>query len=511
MSGKSYDVVVIGAGNGGLTSAAVAAKEGLKTLLVEQHNLPGGFATSFVRGRFEFEPSLHELCDLGAPDNLGGLGEFFKRLGLDVEWCEVPEAYRMILTDEGEKLDVVMPFGVKEYVDKMEYYVPGSRAKTEEFIALCQEVLDAIGYIAASKGKADKKVLMSKYSNFLKTAPYSLEQVENAMKIPKKVKDILNAYWCYIGIPSDRINFTVFGAMFMKYLLNKAYIPKYRSHEVSSSLEDIIRKNNGEILYNTKAEKILVEGGQIKGVKLSNGEVVATNYVISNASAHNVYSNMIEPMNEVPLMAYKSGNARRVGPSGYVVYLGLNKPYEELGLTDYSYFIYPSMDTNKLYNSMKNRNSNPIQATVCLNRANPDCSPKGTTIMSFTTLYVEDAWDDVKPENYFKVKNEIALRMVEEFEKATGIKLKEYIEEFEVATPVTFARYTGAYNGSIYGYEPDSWDSILPRMMMMEQDMLIKGLRFSGGFAFRIHGYSSSYMSGETSALLTVKDIREGK
>lgn len=507
---KNYDIVVIGAGNGGLTAAAVAAKSGLKTLLVEQHNLPGGFASSFVRGRFEFEPSLHELCDHGAGENLGGLGEFFKGLGLDVEWLAIPDAYRLIITGKGEEKDITMPFGIKDYVDKMESYVPGSRAKTEEFIALCEEVLDAIAYIGASKGKADKKVLMKSYPNFLKTASYSLEQVEDAMKIPQPVKDILNAYWCYLGIPVSRCNFTVYAAMFLKYLTLGAVIPKYRSHEVSSALDAKIREFGGDILYNTKIRKILVENNAVVGVQTENGERIGTRYVISNASPHTVYSSMIEPSSAVPPLAVKSSNARRVGPAGFVVYLGLNKSAEELGLKDYSYFIYHSSDTDKLYESMKQRGDEIIQAAICLNVANPDCSPQGTSIMSFTTLFTEGTWDNVKPEEYFKEKNKIAYRIVDGFESATGIKIRDAIEEFEVATPVTFANYCNAYNGAIYGYEPDSWDSLLPRMMMMEQDTLIKGLRFSGGFAFRVHGYSSSYMSGETAALLTVKACKEG-
>lgn len=508
---KKYDVVVIGAGNGGLTAAAVAAKSGLKTLLVEQHNLPGGFATSFVRGRFEFEPSLHELCDHGIGDNLGGVGKLFKSLDLDVEWVSIPDAYRMIITGKGEEKDIVMPFGIEDYINKMEYYVPNSRAKTEEFITLCKEILDAIGYIAASKGKADKKVLMKEYPNFLKTAPYSIEQVQNAMKIPQPVKDILNAYWCYLGIPVSRCNFTVFAAMFLKYLLHGAVIPKNRSHEVSSALDAKIREHGGELLYNTKVKKILVENNSVIGIITDKGEKILTNHIISNATPHTVYSSMIEPSCAVPPLAVKTANARRVGPGGYVVYLGLNKTCEELGLKDYSYFIYHSADTDKLYNSMKKRGRDTIQATVCLNVANPDCSPKGTSIMSFTTLFAEDAWEGVEPSDYFKEKNRIAYCMIDEFEKATGIKIRDSIEEFEVATPVTFANYCNAYNGSIYGYEPDSWDSLLPRMMMMDQDILIKGLRFSGGFAFRLHGYSSSYMSGETAALLTVKDIKEGQ
>ena len=66
---NKYDVIVVGAGNGGLAAAANTAKAGLKTLLLEKHNLPGGCATSFRRGRFEFEPSLHELCSVGTAEN----------------------------------------------------------------------------------------------------------------------------------------------------------------------------------------------------------------------------------------------------------------------------------------------------------------------------------------------------------------------------------------------------------------------------------------------------------
>jgi len=56
-----YDVIVIGAGNGGLTASASLAKRGARVLLLERHNLPGGCATSFIRGRFEFEVALHQL------------------------------------------------------------------------------------------------------------------------------------------------------------------------------------------------------------------------------------------------------------------------------------------------------------------------------------------------------------------------------------------------------------------------------------------------------------------
>ena len=89
---RQYDVIVIGAGNGGLSAAAAACTRGLKTLLIEQHNLPGGFATSFRRGRFEFEPALHELCDVGEPDAREEVGALIDSYGAKVDWVQVPES-----------------------------------------------------------------------------------------------------------------------------------------------------------------------------------------------------------------------------------------------------------------------------------------------------------------------------------------------------------------------------------------------------------------------------------
>ena len=136
---KNYDVIVIGAGNGGLAAAATCAREGLSTLLLERHNIPGGSASSFVRGRFEFEPSLHELAGVGAPDKSGQIEDMFIRMNGDVDWCTHDSTFRLIVpAKEGDKdaflnengvmvtVDARMPVGFENFARKLDELVPGS-------------------------------------------------------------------------------------------------------------------------------------------------------------------------------------------------------------------------------------------------------------------------------------------------------------------------------------------------------------------------------------------------
>ena len=87
-----YDAIIIGAGLGGLTAGAKLSKEGKKVLIVEQHIIPGGCATTFDRRGFKFEVGLHEMDGLHPRDMKT---KVFRDLGVfdKVEFLKVPEFY----------------------------------------------------------------------------------------------------------------------------------------------------------------------------------------------------------------------------------------------------------------------------------------------------------------------------------------------------------------------------------------------------------------------------------
>ncbi len=124
---------------------------GLCTLLAERHNVPGGCATSFRRGRFEFETALHQLSGVGLevqPYTLRGL---FEKLGVADSLLFVPEhdLYRAVVPG---RHDVTLPADWAGAVDVLEDAFPTNRARVERFFALARDVTEPSRHTTSTPG-----------------------------------------------------------------------------------------------------------------------------------------------------------------------------------------------------------------------------------------------------------------------------------------------------------------------------------------------------------------------
>ena len=86
-SNRDADVIVVGAGTGGLTTAAYLAAAGKQVLVVDRGSRPGGHGTVFERGGYEFDIGLI-FIDSGmdgrpAPDRL------LAPLGIALQWNRI--------------------------------------------------------------------------------------------------------------------------------------------------------------------------------------------------------------------------------------------------------------------------------------------------------------------------------------------------------------------------------------------------------------------------------------
>lgn len=502
---KQYDVIVVGAGNGGLAAAANTAKAGLKTLLLEKHNVPGGCATSFKRGRFEFEPSLHELCSVGTKERPNVVYKVFDDLGAKIDWQYEHNIFRVIVKGENG-YDVTLKAGIDAFCESVDAAVPGCKENVRAFLNLKPKINAAIDYIYEMKGKPNGLTMLLKHSDFMRTAGHSVEEVMTALGIPKKAQDLINTYWGYLGVPTDELNAMHFLNMLYDYVVDGAAMPHLRSHELSLALVDVIVKHGGEVRYNSEVTKFLYkEDGSVEGV-IANGEKIYAKEVISNVIPHNVFN--MSDIDKIPESNLKLANARSFGISVATVYLGLDCTAEELGMKDYTIFVEGHPDPRTQYNT---RLEDGLYIVNCLNNVIPDSSPEGTCTLFFTIpIFGDDVPKDLKPEEYKKYKNAVAKKYIEDFEKLANISIMPHIEEISVATPVTFARYLGTPEGTIYGYKLSGWDSLMARIAAEKNDYAIPGLSFCGGHYIRGDGYSCAYIMGDTIGKRVAKKLKGG-
>lgn len=509
---EKYDLIVIGAGNGGLMTACRASRMGLKTLVLERHNLPGGAATSFVRGRFEFDASLHEIPDFGQGEMRGELGKLFDELGIKVEMLPIKDAFRYIVEKNGERsIDVTFPHGKDKVMELINEICPEDVESMNKFFQAYEDMASGLDYWGSTRGNPDPDVLKNEHANFMRIMTMSAGEFFRALGMSQKLIDIMTAYWPYQGTDIDTVDASRYLLMVYGYFVNGAYVPKMRSHQLSAAIVDRAAKLGCKFLFETEVTKLLTKNGAVCGVQVADGREFECTAVASNAFPEVVYGKLLDDKSLVPGYEYKKINARKYGFRAFSVYLGLDASPEEIGIKDYTVFISSTKDSKVICDASADRKMSEFAVDVCcLNIANPGCTPEGTTMLVITISYTEDAWADVTEEDYVKVKREVADEMITHVEEIMGYNLRDHIEEIEIASPVTFARYMGTPQGSIYGYASEKWDGMSSRTIANGVERTIPGLFFVGGHGSSLSGYFPTYTGGNRTGFQILGYVMSG-
>lgn len=483
------DVIVVGAGNGGLTAANELSSRGYKVILLEKHNLPGGVATSFVRGRFEYEASLHELCNVGTEERPRDVRKLFDKIGLNIDFINEKTLFRTIVKGEGG-YDVTINAGRDEFYKSMLEYCPECEKSLKKFLKLLSSTSKALAYNDRKNGKPNKLVMLMRYSSFLVSASHPLDDVLKSLGFEDKARSILETYWAYLGVPATELNAFHYFEMLRGYVNGGAGVPLHKSFNISVAIAEKAMENGCDLRLNTEVTKFIYENDKIVGVEAGEDTYYAKE-VISNIIPHNV-ANLMGREN-VKERHKKLLNARKFGISFLCIYIGLDIPAEDLNL-DYSTFISGHFFSDR---KVLSKRFPDLYVVNCLNKAVPDATPEGTSSLFITVPVIPDYFmEGVTAENYNDFKIEAAKHYIEDCEKTLGIEIMSRIEEISIATPVTFARYFGAPDGTAYGYELSRWDGVIARMLDKRNKFSYDKLTFCGGHGASGDGYGVSYESG---------------
>ena len=498
-----YDVIVIGGALAGLSSALMLAEKGKDVLVLERHNMPGGLATSFVRGGIEIEATLHEMMGIGPKDHRLKIGEFLEDMGVDVDWLEVPEAYHASLPG----VEVTLHPGFERFAKEIDAEVPGTYEKVLKLMHLTHAVFNSVNELSIHP--ASKLQMLLKHEAFVKTAGYTTMEVINTFDLPQKAVDLLAPYWMYVGSGLNELPFTIYCMLMADYIGYGSYIPHKFSHEISVKMAEHAEAMGVQIEYRQHVEKILVRDGKVYGVRTARGDEIHADYVISAPYPNKVYTSMIEPLSAVPEKAIKAVNGRRISLTAFSVIMILDKPAGELGIRDYSIFHGDTMDTDVLYENLAGLGPYRYLTCICHNYANPDATPAGTCSFSITTLPRVDGWKTVSADDYDRVKHEVAKQMIDDMSKYYGVNLLDHVLEIVIETPMTVAHYTGMWNGCIYGYAHTMQDHMVARLQTAEEEKFFDGLEFAGAHQIAGDGMGPAVTNGRKAAKNVLEDMKK--
>ncbi|MUN36827.1 phytoene desaturase family protein [Actinomadura litoris] len=448
-----YDAIVIGAGNAGLTAAATLQRAGARTLLVERHNVPGGCATSFRRGRFEFEVALHQLSGVGEEGQAFSLRGLFHQLGIAdrLELVREDDLYRAAVPG---RYDVTLPASWDGAADALEEAFPGNRARVERFFRLLKEVV--AGYNAVLRGRPARRIKPEVFRQGLRPFKDVLDEHFD----DERIRSALGAYWHYLGQPPSRVTFQDLAQILVMYIGFKPWHIRGGSQALSSAILGAFLDAGGEVRFNTTVERVLTEGGRAVGVRTDDGTEATATDIVSNASLPLTYA-MLDPA-DVPAAARRDLGSRRVGVSAFVLHMGLDATPRELGFTAATSFLAADTDDDRTFASMRTlEGARGICATAY--DVHPiGFAPSGASHVSLLTLQYADAWDAVRPADYARAKFAYAETVLDLAESVTP-GIRDAIEEVDVATPLTLTRYLGHPGGAIYGYDQDATEGPLFR------------------------------------------------
>lgn len=492
----NYPTVIIGSGLGGLCCGAYLSKFGIPVTVVEQHNIPGGYATSFERaaGKFTFEVS-HEATSI----HNNAAAQILKDLGVleKLQLVELPETLKI----KGANFEIVVPQRDPEaLIALLSKHFPeekeGIRGIVQEMIG----ILDESQKLAQQKGKIPREDFPAQYPKMWNVRNKTLADLLGSFVKDPFLQNALSTQWGFYGLPPSKLSGFYYAIAFAEYLRNGSFYIRPRSQALSNALASAIEASGGKVLYGTPAERILVKDGAVTGVGLSGGKTLPALAVVSNASVLTTFKEML--LQEIlPPDYLKKIEEYRPSISTFIVWLGLNQELKGK-FKDYKYPVTSGQGPEADYKfSLKGDVEKGTFGITLYDSAFEGYSKPGTSTLKLLFLSGYEPWRKFEAdyraghkEAYNKEKERWTDILIRRAEKEVIPGLSSMIEVKDSATPLTNWFFTRNTEGAIYGFEQAMNNAYMNRI---DNRTPVKGLYLASAWGNPGGGYTAVLRSGQ--------------
>lgn len=436
----------------GLAAAALLARGGRRVLVLEAHDVPGGYAHTFRVRQYRFCAQVHYVFGCGEGETIHAL---LDRLGLahEVPFVRLePEGFDHVIVGDER---VRVPNGLAKYRDRLVRRFPAWERPIVRYfheIATLGEELDLL-----PKHITPWVALRSapRHWRLLRCMRWTLADLYDHVGMPPLLRAVLAGQSGDYLLPPRDVSLLLHVALVCGYDKG-AYYPKHHFFHFVETLTRFIETSPGcAVLLEHEVEKIVVERGRVVAVTTKNGRSFSATRYVSN----------VDPRKTAELAGTElfARDRRRLDYAyscgTFTMYLAVKGlDLRDHGFGSWNVWHYPHADLDRMYDDQLVRNdlSNPwlFMSTPTLHSSEPGLCPPGEQILEIATALDHGRFARLRREDrraYNREKKRIASGILDLLEARYVPRLREHLSLRIAGTPATNERFCRAPAGNAYG------------------------------------------------------------
>jgi prolycopene isomerase len=496
-----YDVIVVGAGLGGMTAASLLAKRSLSVLMIEQQNKPGGACTSFKREDHVFDAGAAMLYGFGEK----GFKPFrFLMNELEEPIEVVAHATLARMTFEGHEI-IFWP-DIDRFLEELFPLFPEEKDSLREFYAdlykMYVNIVIKNEVISPPSEFSPRQGLRSLMSD-----PLAILRMQKLLST--STKDLLKNYFHTPGIfnffdklcsaysytTAEETPAVMAATMFIDNHIGGVYFPAGGAQMLPNTIEKAFERYGGHVLYRQLVDEILIQNGEAYGVRLKNGVEIRAERIVANATVWNIYGKLVRQEHITPERLIWAQSLVPTFPS-MTLYMVVDREAIPRGTYPWEIFIenrevIDSSDLTLYINSL-------VDTTLC--------PPDHLVVMAIAPNMCE--WPHPDGPGYHSVEYEAqkqceARRMIDQIEQHIP-GFRRHIHTLIIGTPTTIERYLLKNGGAVGGPKNQIGQEMLKRLHARSE---WKHLYFCGDSTVMATGAPATTVSGVGAANVILREL----
>ncbi len=434
----SKDVIIIGAGIGGLSTAALLGKKGYNVTVLEKNKTIGGRAMQFeAKGfRFDMGPSWYLMPD--AFERYYKLfnkkpSDFFKLISLSPQ-------YRIFFS-KNEHVDISRD--LKENLALFETYEKGAAENIAEYVKKSEYVYkSAMRYFIYKNYRSifdffNKKLMFEGAQLKLHK---NLDSYISQYTKNDRIKKILEYSTVFLGISPKKAPALFTLLSYVDFKMGVFY-PNGGVYKIIDSLEKLCKENGVRVITNQEVEKIIIKNGKAEVIKTQN-KTYNCDLVISNADYPFTETRLLEKQYRTYDEEY--WKKKTIAPSAFILYLGIKGKVKNLKHHNLFFEHDWQNHFDEIFDDPKWPDK-PSFYVSCPSKTDRTVAPSGCENL-FVLVPVAPGLNDTD-----KIRKEYRDKIITELEEITGDIISDRIVFERIFAQRDYKELYNAYKGTALG------------------------------------------------------------